>query len=596
MSFAHQLGYTTYPGNNPQLLRSTGQAGPSGTSCCDTPRSLLETDPHAVQQQLPTSPAAGCPLPPAYDSRLLSAYPQLATNLTGSSRFYNGASYTADQANFHGFTGVDSSAFYPTALNSAYTMKESVDSPWRSIPQPASYYYDSALASYGYGGLELNVARRKNVTRDSTSTLKAWLNEHRKNPYPTKGEKIMLAIITKMTLTQVSTWFANARRRLKRDNKMTWEPRNKAETDPDENLDVKKVIDIDEQETRDEIDKGGDSCENSDARRCDVNICSNAAANEETFILTDDCSESSRTEQDCNMKSNTITGPDDGIYHYNKTNGEQSLTHFRNALSSQNTSFTGSRNYHISRNYQHQYGLSANVANFTPSGSSASPSPDLSGIGPFICSHRDLSRDSKEDPDTNCEIPEENPSKPKIWSLADTATNKSPQPHLQSPFIPGVQDCSGPRSWITSGRSGETISNPHDKIPGLFPNSVYTDCITSSNTISQPSSKPVVYNGGAPTFSPLPPHADTPPETPPNIRFSCNVPLYLGYSAANNYMATQHVTTQSYLTNGLTSPEGTSTNNLSHITGDKLGNVYSVNYVGSSSYRPDCVINGYYDH
>lgn len=69
--------------------------------------------------------------------------------------------------------------------------------------------------------------RRKNATRETTSTLKAWLNEHRKNPYPTKGEKIMLAIITKMTLTQVSTWFANARRRLKKENKMTWAPKNK---------------------------------------------------------------------------------------------------------------------------------------------------------------------------------------------------------------------------------------------------------------------------------------------------------------------------------------------------------------------------------
>ena len=54
-------------------------------------------------------------------------------------------------------------------------------------------------------GYDFNGAsRRKNVTRDSTSTLKAWLKEHRKNPYPTKGEKIMLAIITKMTLVQVS--------------------------------------------------------------------------------------------------------------------------------------------------------------------------------------------------------------------------------------------------------------------------------------------------------------------------------------------------------------------------------------------------------
>ena len=74
--------------------------------------------------------------------------------------------------------------------------------------------------------MDLNGARRKNATRETTSTLKAWLYEHRKNPYPTKGEKIMLAIITKMTLTQVSTWFANARRRLKKENKMTWSPRS----------------------------------------------------------------------------------------------------------------------------------------------------------------------------------------------------------------------------------------------------------------------------------------------------------------------------------------------------------------------------------
>ena len=59
------------------------------------------------------------------------------------------------------------------------------------------------LCRYG-GGYDL-AARRKNATRESTATLKAWLNEHKKNPYPTKGEKIMLAIITKMTLTQVRT-------------------------------------------------------------------------------------------------------------------------------------------------------------------------------------------------------------------------------------------------------------------------------------------------------------------------------------------------------------------------------------------------------
>ena len=82
-----------------------------------------------------------------------------------------------------------------------------------------------------------SAARRKNATRENTNTLKAWLYEHRKNPYPTKGEKIMLAIITKMTLTQVSTWFANARRRLKKENKMTWSPRNRSEDGEDDDDD-----------------------------------------------------------------------------------------------------------------------------------------------------------------------------------------------------------------------------------------------------------------------------------------------------------------------------------------------------------------------
>ncbi|XP_078738249.1 LOW QUALITY PROTEIN: uncharacterized protein LOC144951763 [Lampetra fluviatilis] len=72
------------------------------------------------------------------------------------------------------------------------------------------------FSPYGLGGEH---GRPKNATRESTATLKAWLGEHRKNPYPTKGEKIMLAIVTRMTLTQVSTWFANARRRLKKETR-----------------------------------------------------------------------------------------------------------------------------------------------------------------------------------------------------------------------------------------------------------------------------------------------------------------------------------------------------------------------------------------
>lgn len=74
----------------------------------------------------------------------------------------------------------------------------------------------------------------KVATRESTGALKAWLNEHLKNPYPTKGEKIMLAIITKMSLTQVSTWFANARRRLKKENRVSWASKGKSDEEDDE--------------------------------------------------------------------------------------------------------------------------------------------------------------------------------------------------------------------------------------------------------------------------------------------------------------------------------------------------------------------------
>uniref|UniRef100_A0A1A8PJG4 Iroquois homeobox protein 1, b n=1 Tax=Nothobranchius rachovii TaxID=451742 RepID=A0A1A8PJG4_9TELE len=98
-----------------------------------------------------------------------------------------------------------------------YELKESPGSHPASLPVHAaqSFY---PYGQYPYG----DPSRAKTATRETTSTLKAWLQEHQKNPYPTKGEKIMLAIITRMTLTQVSTWFANARRRLKKENKVTW--------------------------------------------------------------------------------------------------------------------------------------------------------------------------------------------------------------------------------------------------------------------------------------------------------------------------------------------------------------------------------------
>lgn len=128
--------------------------------------------------------------------------------------------------------GVEPSAFYPLSGASPALGLDRSPEFWKNLQHPSLVYpMDPMLGMhpYGafYGGLDLNnAARRKNATRETTSALKAWLYEHRKNPYPTKGEKIMLAIITKMTLTQVSTWFANARRRLKKESKLGYKERD----------------------------------------------------------------------------------------------------------------------------------------------------------------------------------------------------------------------------------------------------------------------------------------------------------------------------------------------------------------------------------
>ena len=53
--------------------------------------------------------------------------------------------------------------------------------------------------------MDLNGARRKNATRETTSTLKAWLYEHRKNPYPTKGKSPYYIIIFSYSKLKLSS-------------------------------------------------------------------------------------------------------------------------------------------------------------------------------------------------------------------------------------------------------------------------------------------------------------------------------------------------------------------------------------------------------
>ena len=183
---------------------------------------------------------------------------------------------------------------FPVCVQGAqYELK---DSPGVQHPAAAAAFPHPHPAFYPYGQYQFgDPSRPKNATRESTSTLKAWLNEHRKNPYPTKGEKIMLAIITKMTLTQVSTWFANARRRLKKENQMTWAPRSRTdeegnaygsereeEDEEDDEDDSKRELELEEEELGgEEEDAGGEGlADDEDDEEIDLENVDGAATPE----------------------------------------------------------------------------------------------------------------------------------------------------------------------------------------------------------------------------------------------------------------------------------------------------------------------------
>ncbi|XP_042268475.1 iroquois-class homeodomain protein IRX-5-like [Thunnus maccoyii] len=162
--------------------------------------------------------------------------PSVSLALHSCPSFSSGLGRSSSGSAFAPYSGSAAQLPYGGEPRAAAALGSFVSPAYDPSSGSLDYHPFGALGPYPYG----DPAYRKNATRDATATLKAWLQEHRKNPYPTKGEKIMLAIITKMTLTQVSTWFANARRRLKKENKMTWTPRNRSEDEEDDNIDLER--------------------------------------------------------------------------------------------------------------------------------------------------------------------------------------------------------------------------------------------------------------------------------------------------------------------------------------------------------------------
>ncbi|CAH1269997.1 IRX6 [Branchiostoma lanceolatum] len=390
MSYA-QFGYT-YPSSSPLLMSS------HAASCCEAGRPIM-SDPHTGQA------VCSC----QYEGRVAGLVPPRVGEMSLSSVY--GSPY-AGQGYIAAF-GADPSAFYSPLGNPFEAMKEGAEA-WRAnLQQPTAYYpYDPTLAGgapYPYGSYAaMDGARRKNATRETTATLKAWLLEHRKNPYPTKGEKIMLAIITKMTLTQVSTWFANARRRLKKENKMTWSPRNRSgDSEGGEGSDIDGDEDT-EREGRDG-DRHGSDKDVEDVDLDDIDV------------------------------------DDDKVFEDSTNPGDESKDN----------------------EYEHKTGSSSDI------------SPPQHRTIPTE-STEDNTREIQRQRETQASSPSTNSPplvapKPKIWSLADTATSSGPTTRPDAP-----------RTVVTSGLSHSLFSRhrPYDRPYDSVAN--FRQWVSGLNGFSQP--------------------------------------------------------------------------------------------------------------
>ncbi|XP_068999311.1 iroquois-class homeodomain protein IRX-2a [Embiotoca jacksoni] len=376
---------------------------------------------------------------PAYGASALAAprNEDLARSSSGSafSPYPGSAAFTASAG--AGFSSPLSYSTDPTTGFPSY-MSSPYDAHTTGMAGALSYH---PYGSPGYPYQLNDPAYRKNATRDATATLKAWLQEHRKNPYPTKGEKIMLAIITKMTLTQVSTWFANARRRLKKENKMTWAPRNKSEDEDEEDGDgerkdverSEKIMDNSEASADDEgislhVDTLTDhSCSaESDGEKVS---CVGELVSEQTGDKCDEDGEGQNREQQVQLSPKPVTSsPLTGVeapvlsHHHHHHHHIQHLHHLHNQREDLARSLVNSNNINTNK--------SSSCLDSRPS-SGAPQNPTV---------------------------------KPKLWSLAEIATSDQKQQLGQS----GQSNCPSSSSGLLTPPTPSTTS-PAASSPSLYP-------------------------------------------------------------------------------------------------------------------------------
>ncbi|XP_039149253.1 homeobox protein caupolican isoform X2 [Drosophila simulans] len=520
-------------GDVPVGLSSAAQDLPSRGSCCENGRPII-TNPVSGQT------VCSCQYDPA---RLaIGGYSRMALPSGGVGVGVYGGPYPSNEQNPYPSIGVDNSAFY-APLSNPYGIKDTSPSTemsaWTSasLQSTTGYYsYDPTLAAYGYGPNYDLAARRKNATRESTATLKAWLSEHKKNPYPTKGEKIMLAIITKMTLTQVSTWFANARRRLKKENKMTWEPKNKTEDDDDGMM-------SDDEKEKDAGDGGKLSTEAFDP--------GNQLIKSELGKAEKEVDSSGDQKLDLDREPHNLVAMR-GLAPYATPPGAHPMHAAYSSYAQSHNTHTHPHPQQMQHHQQQQQQQQnqqqlqhhqMDQPYYHPGGYGQEESGD------FAAQKNPLSRD--------CGIPVP-ASKPKIWSVADTAACKTPPPtaaYLGQNFYPPSSadqqlphqplqhqqqqlqqqqqqqhhhhphhhhphhsmELGSPLSMMSSYAGG----SPYSRIPTAYTEAMGMHLPSSSSSSSSTGKLPPTHIHPAPQRVGFPEiQPDTPPQTPPTMKLN----------------------------------------------------------------------------
>ncbi|RAK82637.1 homeobox domain-containing protein [Aspergillus fijiensis CBS 313.89] len=80
-------------------------------------------------------------------------------------------------------------------------------------PQSLSHAQQSNFGILGDPIDSKNKRRRGNLPKPVTDILRAWFHEHLDHPYPSEEDKQMFMTRTGLTISQISNWFINARRR-----------------------------------------------------------------------------------------------------------------------------------------------------------------------------------------------------------------------------------------------------------------------------------------------------------------------------------------------------------------------------------------------